>query len=917
MKKALALLVLSLATLPSLANFQFLQLHARIGTGVPEVVVPNNGLITAEHVDGTKNYASVHSSDFPSNTLTIAAIPAGQQFDKWWFYYATGSESITTNDYWWGANTQQTNIVWTYQGAINPSDYFVHIVADFSYINYTLKYNANGGSGSMTDQKSCYTNVFNLASNRFAKTGYTFSGWTNETITTALADQSSVSGAVFGVTYTNKTATLYAKWTPNSYRVKFNKNADDAAGSMSEQPFTYDVAQNLSANGFSRAGYVFSGWTNATGTVYADQASVKNLASENGAEIKLFAKWTQLWTIIFQDASQFGFRGFSTNTYENGQSISVPSNPSHDGYTFSGWTPSVSSTATADATYTASYSANHYFVAFHSNDGDDVVRNQEFEYGKQGTLALQSSLFSRTGYDFAGWALSAGSGAKAYDDGAAVMNLATAGTFDLYALWTPIEYTIAFDANGGYGTMAPMENIKYDTVTNLTKCGFKKQGVDFKCWTCAGRTFDDEAQVSNLTNLEGVVTMKAVWSEKCYVEYDANGGTGEMATQTFDAEDLPASLTSNAFEKVGYTFSGWATNETDAAALTVTYVDGTEFTTFASLPAAAGETATLYAVWQTNTYTVVFDPNCASSTGEMEPQSFVYDQAQALTVNGFTNEAGLAFAGWTNYTDNVGYADGVMVSNLTAAANGTVTLSAVWDVGELSKAMDCDNLYWYIPPGATNGVAKAVWNVSATGGVNDDACAISSGSALSYMAVTVKTNGTLRFKWKATEDVATKYFEIVQYMATSSSITYNSIVSLTGVVGSGDWHDSGDIAVPLDLFNENGTLTFGIRFRTNASATCYIDQMTWTPEGSTVEPTEEDKPTISAFTATAGGFTLSVDPSNISDSFSYQILATNELVSGDWPVKKTLSAAELTDGYSVVPEAGEPTMFYKVKVIAK
>ena len=83
----------------------------------------------------------------------------------------------------------------------------------------------------------------------------------------------------------------------------------------------------------------------------------------------------------------------------------------------------------------------------------------------------------------------------------------------------------------------------------------------------------------------------------------------------------------------------------------------------------------------------------------------------------------------------------------------------------------------------------------------------------------------------------------------------------------------------------------------------------------TVEPTEEDKPTISAFTATAGGFTLTA--SNVSDSFSYQILATNELVSGDWPVKKTLSAAELTDGYSVVPEAGEPTMFYKVKVIAK
>ena len=916
MKKALALLVLSLATLPSLANFQFLQLHARIGTGVPEVVVPNNGLITAEHVDDTKNYASVHSSDFPSNTLTIAAIPAGQQFDKWWFYFATGSESITTNDDWWGANGQQTNIVWTYQGTINPSDYIVHIVADFSYIDYTLKYNANGGSGSMTDQKSCYTNVFNLASNQFTKTGYTFSGWTNETITTALADQSSVSGAVFGVTYTNETATLYAQWTPNSYRVKFNKNADDAAGSMSDQPFTYDVAQNLSANDFSRDGYVFGGWTNATGTVYADQASVKNLASENGAEIELFAKWTQLWTIIFQDASQFGFRGFSTNTYENGQSISVPSNPSHDGYTFSGWTPSVSSTATADATYTASYSANHYFVAFHSNDGDDVVRNQEFEYGKQGTLALQSSLFSRTGYDFAGWALSAGSGEKAYDDGAAVMNLATAGTFDLYALWTPIEYTIAFDANGGYGTMAPMENIKYDTVTNLTKCGFKKQGVDFKCWTCAGRTFDDEAQVSNLTNLEGVVTMKAVWSEKCYVEFDANGGSGEMETQTFDAEDLPASLTSNAFEKVGYTFFGWATNVADAAALKKSYADGQTFETFASLPAAAGETATLYAVWQTNTYTVVFDPNCASYTGEMADQSFVYDQAQALTVNGFTNETGLAFAGWTtNQTGDVVFDDQATVSNLTAEADGTVTLHAVWDVGELSKAMDCDNLYWENQPNATNNTWLAKYEEGI--GYGTDSCVVTNGAQISYMIAGVTTNGVLSFKWKANRTVsaadANDGLKVGYYTERNVSVTnFKDLGTLTR--SEPDAWLTAEIEIKQSYFEGKAKIWLVLRSRRQS---CFIDQMTWTPEGSTVEPTEEDKPTISAFMAAANGFTLSVDPSNISDSFSYQILATNELVVGDWPVKTNLTAEAVKAGFDIVPEAGEPTMFYKVKVIAK
>ena len=99
------------------------------------------------------------------------------------------------------------------------------------------------------------------------------------------------------------------------------------------------------------------------------------------------------------------------------------------------------------------------------------------------------------------------------------------------------------------------------------------------------------------------------------------------------------------------------------------------------------------------------------------------------------------------------------------------------------------------------------------------------------------------------------------------------------------------------------------------SYTVWIDQMTWEPAGS--EPTEDDKPTITGFTATEGGFRLAVDGSNISDSFGYQILATNELVVGDWPVKTNLTAEALTAGYDIGPEEGEPTMFYKVKVVPK
>lgn len=893
MKKALALLVLSLATLPSLADQTVRVPYYRIGAS-PTLRYSNPAISTLVSPQNTTAYSSAESLTKTNQILFTTYPVAGQELVHWVKYRdnpAAASSVGVTNNVSEGIST----FVWNYS-----NEGTVQIVLDFDYITYTLNYNGNGGSGSMTNETACYTNVFNLASNRFAKTGYSFGGWTNETITAALADQSSVSGAVFGVTYTNKTATLYAKWTPNTYNVTLNPGFEATATNVVQ--VTYDAAWPSLAVP-NREGYRFLGWfTSENGGSEINTNSTYTTANSSTN----YAHWIRRVTATFNDGRTDEL--VSKQEIDAGQKPVTPQAPDHsaDGYYFKGWVPAVAAIDN-DTVYTAEYSPYTYTVVFHADNGTSATQTQEFTYNdSQAALNTVVALgFSLEGYSFQNWTNSTG---IAYGDGQQVSNLAKSGEYHLYAVWSPIQYTIAFDANGGSGTMAPMENIKYDTVTNLTKCGFTKQGVDFKCWTCAGRTFDDEAQVSNLTNLEGVVTMKAVWSEKCYVEYDANGGTGEMATQTFDAEDLPASLTSNAFEKVGYTFSGWATNETDAAALTVTYVDGKEFTTFASLPAVAGETATLYAVWQTNAYTVVFDPNCTSYTGTMADQSFVYDQAQALTVNGFTNEADLTFAGWTNKVSGATYTNGEVVVNLTPTNGATVTLFAVWDVGELSKAMHCSTLYWTNP-----NPDIILWNdgwdckYEADAGFNADSC-VASERKTSLMMVTVKTNGTLRFHWKSNTTRGPKVIKDVQNI-----FTFVEISDLTsGEIGK--WHDSGEIAIGLGE-NEN-ELEIGLFFDGyKSSDVCYIDQLTWTPEGSTVEPTEKDKPTIGVFAATADGFTLSA--SNVSESFNYQILATNELVGGDWPVMTNLTSDVIGSGFTIVPEADEPTMFYKVKVIAK
>lgn len=76
----------------------------------------------------------------------------------------------------------------------------------------------------------------------------------------------------------------------------------------------------------------------------------------------------------------------------------------------------------------------NYYVAFNANGGTGTMSNQLFTVDVE--QALASNVFTRSGYDFRGWATSS-AGSAVYEDGAVVTNLAVAGaTNTLYASWT-------------------------------------------------------------------------------------------------------------------------------------------------------------------------------------------------------------------------------------------------------------------------------------------------------------------------------------------------------------------------------------------------------------------------------------------------------------------------------------------------
>ena len=769
---------------------------------------------------------------------------------------------------------------------------------------YTVSYDANGGEGKMADQSFTYDQTQNLTSNIFTRAGYTFDGWAETPDgLKKYGDGQSVRNLK---SEKDGEVTLYAKWSLVYYSLTTSMSGT-GSGTVTLIPSggSYTNGTEVVVTATPANGNTFTGWSDGV----TDNQRTYTMTSN----ISVSAVFTiRTYTVTFED---YNGKVLLSRNCNWGDEMPFPeADPSREGYRFMGWTPTPPETVTRTAKYSANYEAKKYTVKFHANygSGTDTFEDQEFSYGTKQNLASVASLrFAKTGYSFAHWR---DSDENTYSDGAEVINLATSGEFDLYAVWSPIAYTIAFDGNGAESGSVDSIDAEYDISYDLPKNSFVKSGFDFKGWCIGSASYDVGDSVSNLTTEAGAtVTFSAVWSELRYVAFDGNGAddAGAMIddVMTFDGIETNA-LPQCEFTKTGYTFDGWATNAVAATNLVVAYEDKADVIS-TNLWMAIGETNTFFAVWQTNLYTVVFNAN--GGAGEMEARTFCYDQGQALSKCAFTSS--LMFMGWaTNETDSAVYDDGEVVTNLTAEAEGVVNLYAVWDNGNLSKAMHCDNLVWISSGSGTeweavegsaqgyNGSGSAVTN-SVTWTNGDES--LTSKKLIVKRELAGSASGILSFRYK-TSSVKSKWYSLNILNVASSEVAELSC----------DWNQYGPVSV-------NDISGVEIRLQilqtddmdNGDSCTVYIDQMKWVPGGA--EPTEDDRPTINGFTAKDGGFTLSVDGGNISDLFSYQVLATNELVKGDWPVKTNLTADAIKAGFDIVPEAGEPKMFYKVKVVPK
>jgi uncharacterized repeat protein (TIGR02543 family) len=558
----------------------------------------------------------------------------------------------------------------------------VTLYAVWSRDFYTVVYNANGGSGTMANSLFVASQTYNLRLNAYARTGYTFSGWARtQTGSVQYADGASVSG----LTTAQSTITLYAVWTGIPYRVLYNNNGGE--GTMAPSNFVYGTAQTLQPNTFAKTNYAFAGWATsptATTALYTNRQSVNNL-SNNGVDVTLYAVWTNQLTVNYNANNGNGTMTSSTFTFGVEQNLRK-NTFTRTGYRFGGWatSPSASavytdeqsvsfpSTAGTSTTLYAYWLPITYTVEYNANNGYGTMNPTEFVYGTPQNLQLNT--FTRSGYVFSGWATTA-NGTVAYQDRQSVNNLTTTheGTVRLYAVWA-LGFIVAYDANGGQGTMSPTNFIR-DVPQALRLNEFTRTNYKFLGWARSDngeKLYDDGQTVDNLTNeAGGTVWLFAVWTHIYTVTYNANQGSGTTMAPTEFTYGVAQNLRSNTYTRTGYTFNGWARSSN---ATTREFTNGQSVN---NLTETAGLTIPLYAVWVANTYTVVYNNNGGSGT--MDSTSFTYDVAQNLRSNTFTR-TGYTFNGWarTSNATTREFTNTQSVNNLTTTQNGTVTLYALW-----------------------------------------------------------------------------------------------------------------------------------------------------------------------------------------------------------------------------------------------
>lgn len=650
-----------------------------------EVTVTEKVYSVTFDVDGV-SINSFKASDITENGITLPAnvsVNNGYEF-KGWYKGDTQVKTITADNL---ASLYGTGKTLNLTAKIEPK-------------TYNITYNLDNGKNAdgNPDTYTIESNTITLLNP--TRTGYTFAGW--------YSDENKTEKVTEIAKGSTGDKTLYAKWEEKMLAVEksvVSSTQHDVVGG------TENVIAGVNSTVQEDAEITFT----VTPPVGYDVQSVKfnNTECENteggykftasGDAVKIEVTLDPIeYTINFDVNGGVGEYEPAKGTIE--QPPQLPTDdPTKADHKFTGWvneetkrpiTPEIlkndfankipafgeSHSITAQATYVARGKYTVMYQALSVQDPTKVPGIQEnIDWENNKTITISEIEPSKEGYTFAGWKVKVDentdfeSDTTYKTDGNNTYTVAEGVTkVTFVAQWTPIEYKINYELNGGKNNESNPTEYTADTET-ITLAEPTKAGYTFAGWYTEAEFINEAATIAKGST--GNRTFYAKWKAVTYTITLNNDETSSEISGT--VENLPKLTTP---VKDGYEFKGWFT-----AAEGGDKVDAITAENIASL-----DGATLYAHWeeiQTDTYKILSVDKVNSSVRVIKRT----DDSAYLIAATYTKSGKLVKASIKKLTEQTG-ASGADIS-MPDAFSGEYTNVKVfmWDTLENMQPR-CDAL---------------------------------------------------------------------------------------------------------------------------------------------------------------------------------------------------------------------------------
>ena len=702
-------------------------------------------------------YESVMMDDYPetfevffvkaSNVTTLAGVASATH------YGAIASASYTNESYAQvsGSNTnsalkgQSVRVVVHCTSAKDMYRLYIDdiTVTETVATTYTVTYNANGGTGTMTDPNSPYPSGSSVTvlSNAFtAPSGMTFSGWNT-------ASDGSDTDYDPNDTFTiSANTTLYAQWT--------------ASGGSSTY---YELVTTIESGAEYLVVYANNNTIASATTIYAME---RNAASSNGH--------LNYGTPTFSDSQKHIITDITPNA--SGHSITDfvwTVTASGNNYVFS----MVNGNTTYYMAETSASDGNLFSnTTYNSNYCDwTIVKSSSYDffnihnpYWHSQNTSNYYYLYYSSGFENYWYTTSPG----AYE-----------GSARMY-LYKKIEsYTVTYNANGGTGTMTD-PNSPYtsgSTVTVMSNSFIAPSGKTFSHWNTQSGGGGTNYNPGGTFSISGNTTLYAQWVDDCPAQsvpfsenFNSSSSLPSCWTQEYDSHNLNWIVTSDSNYGTGSNAAKLSNSSSGGNYTTKLITPKLNLNGYSSATLTFKHTQV---VWSGDQDQLCIYYRKSPSNPWVQLES-CYTSSIAATGNtetftlpaaACTSTCQIAFEGHANYGRGV-YVDDVNVTPPAAPPTVTTTAVTTYDATSATMGGNVTN-----DGGATVTERGVVYSSSnstpAVGGSGCTTQVIGSGTGAFSQSITGLTAGTTYYVRAYATNGATSYGSVVSFTTRCNPIT--------------------------------------------------------------------------------------------------------------------------------------------------